>query len=126
MSYTIEDPFRSLGPIAIFSAHRHWTAPRNIHLKKHSSKNHSHSNRRRHSSHFESSSEEVALDSNTIHDVEGYGFHLHGAAPVMVSHIYINSLADVKRRKIILIKKKIFNFLIIYINAFLLYTDFKI
>lgn len=121
MSHTIEDPFRSLGPIATFSAHRHWTAPRNIHLQKNSFKNHSHGNRRRHSSHFESTSDEVALESSTVHDVEGYGFHLHGAAPVMVSHIYINSLADVKRKRERILN--IFPFEISYIrNIFLRYT----
>ncbi|XP_038115454.1 rhophilin-2 isoform X2 [Culex quinquefasciatus] len=33
-AYKIEDPFRKLGPIAIFSARRHWTAPRCIRLQK--------------------------------------------------------------------------------------------
>ncbi|XP_055597531.1 rhophilin-2 isoform X2 [Uranotaenia lowii] len=33
-TYKIEDPFRKLGPIAIFSARRHWTAPRCIRLQK--------------------------------------------------------------------------------------------
>lgn len=30
----VEDLFRSLGPIAIFSAKRHWTAPRLIQMQK--------------------------------------------------------------------------------------------
>ncbi|EAA06416.5 AGAP000243-PA, partial [Anopheles gambiae str. PEST] len=29
-----DDPFRKLGPIAIFSARRHWTAPRSVRLQK--------------------------------------------------------------------------------------------
>ncbi|XP_049540872.1 rhophilin-2 [Anopheles darlingi] len=33
-AHKIEDPFRRLGPIAIFSARRHWTAPRSIRLQK--------------------------------------------------------------------------------------------
>ncbi|XP_058826958.1 rhophilin-2 isoform X1 [Topomyia yanbarensis] len=33
-AYKIEDPFRKLGPIAIFSARRYWTAPRCIRLQK--------------------------------------------------------------------------------------------
>uniref|UniRef100_A0A182N0B8 Rhophilin n=1 Tax=Anopheles dirus TaxID=7168 RepID=A0A182N0B8_9DIPT len=32
--HKIEDPFRKLGPIAIFSARRHWTAPRSVRLQK--------------------------------------------------------------------------------------------
>lgn len=95
MSYTIEDPFRLLGPIAIFSAHRHWTAPRTIRLQKDPFKEHTHGNRRRYCSHYENSANEIELECNTNHDVEGYGFHLHGSAPVMISHIYINSMADV-------------------------------
>ncbi|KAL2730333.1 rhophilin-2 isoform X3, partial [Vespula maculifrons] len=30
----VEDLFRSLGPVAIFSAKRHWTAPRNVQLQR--------------------------------------------------------------------------------------------
>ncbi|XP_058127310.1 rhophilin-2 [Anopheles ziemanni] len=33
-AHKIEDPFRRLGPIAIFSARRHWTAPRSVRLQK--------------------------------------------------------------------------------------------
>ncbi|XP_055618282.1 rhophilin-2 isoform X2 [Toxorhynchites rutilus septentrionalis] len=33
-AYKIEDPFRKLGPMAIFSARRHWTAPRCIRLHR--------------------------------------------------------------------------------------------
>ncbi|XP_058064021.1 rhophilin-2 [Anopheles bellator] len=33
-AHKIEDPFRKLGPIAVFSARRHWTAPRSVRLQK--------------------------------------------------------------------------------------------
>ena len=32
--HVVDDLFRSLGPIAIFSAKRHWTAPRQIQLNR--------------------------------------------------------------------------------------------
>ena len=32
--YKVEDLFRRLGPVAIFSAKHHWTAPRTIQLRK--------------------------------------------------------------------------------------------
>ncbi|GBP40725.1 Rhophilin-2 [Eumeta japonica] len=35
--HRVEDLFKSLGPIAIFSAKRHWSAPRLVQLQKHSS-----------------------------------------------------------------------------------------
>ncbi|XP_026316515.1 rhophilin-2 isoform X2 [Hyposmocoma kahamanoa] len=36
--HRVEDLFKSLGPIAIFSAKRHWSAPRLIQLQKHTDK----------------------------------------------------------------------------------------
>jgi len=30
----VDDLFRSLGPVAIFSAKRHWTAPRSVQLQR--------------------------------------------------------------------------------------------
>ena len=32
--YKVSDLFKSLGPVAVFSAKHHWTAPRTIHLRK--------------------------------------------------------------------------------------------
>lgn len=32
--FRVEDPFRSLGPVAIFSARHHWTAPRQVTLQR--------------------------------------------------------------------------------------------
>ena len=32
--YRVEDLFRSLGPVAIFSAKHHWTAPRSVQLQR--------------------------------------------------------------------------------------------
>lgn len=43
--YRVEDLFKSLGPIAIFSAKRHWSAPRLIQLQKQTDK-HARRNRR--------------------------------------------------------------------------------
>ena len=32
--YKVSDLFKSLGPVAVFSAKHHWTAPRTIQLRK--------------------------------------------------------------------------------------------
>jgi len=32
--YKVNDLFRGLGPVAVFSAKHHWTAPRTIQLRK--------------------------------------------------------------------------------------------
>ena len=32
--FRVEDLFRSLGPVAIFSAKHHWTAPRSVQLQR--------------------------------------------------------------------------------------------
>uniref|UniRef100_A0A6M2DHN6 Putative signal transduction protein n=1 Tax=Xenopsylla cheopis TaxID=163159 RepID=A0A6M2DHN6_XENCH len=64
-AHRVEDPFRSLGPIAIFSARRYWTAPRVVRLQRH---------------------KEPRGD--------GFGFSVRGDAPVIVSHVDSHSLAD--------------------------------
>lgn len=65
-----EDPFRVLGPITVFSARKFWTAPRSIRLHK--------------------------TDYQTKnHGTEEFGFTLKGDSPVMISHVDINSVADV-------------------------------
>jgi hypothetical protein len=66
----VDDPFRELGPITVFSARRSWTAPRSIRLHK--------------------------TDYQTKnHGTEEFGFAIKGDSPVMVSHVDINSVADV-------------------------------
>ncbi|XP_055551519.1 rhophilin-2 isoform X1 [Wyeomyia smithii] len=166
-AYKIEDPFRKLGPIAIFSARRHWTAPRCIRLQKGSSLaitgggtldrrrynsttlnggsagstssggssigrsdgsgrekcqcnktnyyndlrscdvcfknvcNASESDYHRQQSHHRSAiglNVAQSIDgsdySGTIDSFESFGFHVRSDAPVMVSNVEINSLAD--------------------------------
>lgn len=66
----VGDPFRELGPINVFSARRSWTAPRSVRLHK--------------------------TDYQTKnHGTEEFGFSLKGDSPVMISHVDINSVADV-------------------------------
>lgn len=66
----VDDPFRELGPITVFSARRSWTAPRSVRLHK--------------------------TDYQTKnHGTEEFGFSLKGESPVMISHVDCNSVADV-------------------------------
>uniref|UniRef100_A0A182SUC6 Rhophilin n=1 Tax=Anopheles maculatus TaxID=74869 RepID=A0A182SUC6_9DIPT len=158
--HKIEDPFRKLGPIAIFSARRHWTAPRSVRLQKggtsfmlgggtldrrqpyrdgvsvgNSSSSRSSSNQlqRNQSSrccgecanktnyYNDSRACEVCLkdvcnvserefrelklqdggelqtigsESEDGRDISSFGFNVRGDAPVMISTVEINSLAD--------------------------------
>lgn len=66
----VEDPFRDLGPITVFSARRSWTAPRTIRLHK------------------------TDYQTNT-QATEEFGFSIKGDRPVQISHVDINSVADV-------------------------------
>lgn len=67
----VSDPFKELGPITVFSARRSWTAPRFVRLHK--------------------------TDYQTKnHGSEEFGFTLKGDSPVMISHVDINSVADVR------------------------------
>ncbi|XP_062539819.1 rhophilin-2 isoform X2 [Armigeres subalbatus] len=159
-AYKTEDPFRRLGPIAIFSARRHWTAPRCIRLQKGNSMTMTGGgtlDRRRYNSARDGSASSSTGASSTdgssiaggsrgkcqcnktnyyndvracdvcfkdvctISDVEfrarnkltqlpssegsdcsgtggdsfeSFGFHVRGDAPVMISNVEINSLAD--------------------------------
>lgn len=61
----VEDLFKQLGPVAIFSAKHHWTAPRSIQLQR-------------------------ANNSDT-----GFGFSVRGDAPVIVASVDSGSLAQV-------------------------------
>ncbi|KAG5679298.1 hypothetical protein PVAND_008876 [Polypedilum vanderplanki] len=71
----VEDPFRELGPIAIFSARRTWTAPRSVRLHK--------------------------TDYQTKnHGTEEFGFSIKSESPVMISHVDINSVADLGGLKV--------------------------
>lgn len=66
----VDDPFKELGPITVFSARRSWTAPRSVRLHK--------------------------TDYQTkSHGTEEFGFSIKGESPVMINHVDINSVADV-------------------------------
>lgn len=69
----VDDPFRDLGPITVFSARRSWTAPRSVRLHK-------------------------TDYQTTTHGTEEFGFSLKGESPVMISHVDINSVADVSSK----------------------------
>lgn len=71
----VEDPFRELGPITVFSARRSWTAPRSVRL---------------HKTDYQTKSQ----------GTEEFGFSLKGDSPVMISHVDINSVADVSSMSI--------------------------
>ncbi|KAH8421484.1 hypothetical protein KR009_009695, partial [Drosophila setifemur] len=88
-SYKVEDPFRRLGPIAIFSARRHWTAPRCLRLQKGSSMYHDVPS---YSSALDNEEEEH--EGQLKKQFENFGFHVRGDAPVIIAHVEINSLAD--------------------------------
>ncbi|KMZ09941.1 rhophilin-2-A [Drosophila simulans] len=94
-SHKVKDPFKRLGPIAIFSARRHWTAPRCVRLQKGSSLYHS----------VPSNNNKCPLDNDDDEEHDGgynlykeefenFGFHVRGDAPVIIAHVEINSLAD--------------------------------
>ena len=63
--YRVNDLFQNLGPIAIFSAKRHWSAPRLIQLHR----------------------------GDNCNDT--FGLTVRGDAPVIVAAVEKNSLADV-------------------------------
>ncbi|XP_055389970.1 rhophilin-2 [Condylostylus longicornis] len=99
-SYKVDDPFKKLGPIAIFSARRHWTAPRCVRLQKGSSSLYSdrgicHCYSSSNESHKSdcSKSDQETKDSN-YDNAESFGFHIRGDAPAIISHVEMNSLAD--------------------------------
>ncbi|KRF94052.1 uncharacterized protein Dmoj_GI15742, isoform B [Drosophila mojavensis] len=91
-SYKVEDPFKRLGPIAIFSARRHWTAPRCVRLQKGSAIYHDASSYHCHCPRGDESHE--AGCSLYKEELENFGFHVRGDAPVIIAHVEINSLAD--------------------------------
>lgn len=117
-NFKVDDPFKKLGPIAIFSARRHWTAPRNVRLQKGSRKSvllKSHSTGecvcKRSSNKIGNGTCEVCQkytthrydDTKTVtkNDNVEYGFQLRGDAPVIISYVDMNSLADVSWRIVI-------------------------
>ena len=95
-AFKTEDPFKNLGPIAIFSARRNWSAPRTVRLHKTSNyyqNNNNYSSRR---SRYSDDNEEEYYEGQTKnHNVAEFGFRLKGDMPVMFSNVEINSLADV-------------------------------
>lgn len=133
-NYKVDDPFKRLGPIAIFSARRHWTAPRSVRLQKGNNYDSSkaylktHLNRVANTCHCkrsicgsydpglceicskyinmsegmgrsdkedqEAEGEDVNGERFDKNNVESFGFHVRGDAPVIISYVEINSLAD--------------------------------
>jgi hypothetical protein len=94
-SHKIEDPFRKLGPIAIFSARRNWTAPRYVRLHKSNSYYNTYSRVSRFDDDEESGEDEKEKLESGQQSLIDFGFRLKGDAPVMISRVEINSLADV-------------------------------
>lgn len=104
----IEDPFKKLGPLAIFSAKRHWTIQRNVCLKK-ATRPHiidsdiviNSSIRSRGSSSASSTASSSSgmsltqLNRRNNEYAEDYGFKLRGDSPVIISSVKPHSLADV-------------------------------
>lgn len=110
-AHKVEDPFKGLGPIGVFSARKYWTAPRSIRLQKGTGaiiqkrkpktchckpgtliacdycKSRSNNGSVRSGSTNSSGKERV---------IESYGFNVRGDAPVVISHVETNSLAEVK------------------------------
>ncbi|KAH8418935.1 hypothetical protein KR222_005517, partial [Zaprionus bogoriensis] len=93
-SYKVEDPFKRLGPIAIFSARRHWTAPRCVRLQKGSAMYHDASTS--YHCHCAAAADESHDAGCSLYkeELENFGFHVRGDAPVIIAHVEINSLAD--------------------------------
>lgn len=110
----IDDPFKKLGPLAIFSAKRHWTVPRSVCLKKAANQSNIDTENvvnslirpSDYSSESASSSSSVVSDTSdglTLRNLnrrnmefaEEYGFKLRGDSPVIISVVVPNSLADV-------------------------------
>ncbi|CAK1590716.1 unnamed protein product [Parnassius mnemosyne] len=77
--HRVEDLFKSLGPIAVFSAKRHWSAPRLIQLQKNTEKR-----------------REARRDMrNGRENEESFGFSVRGDAPVVIAAVEPNSLAEI-------------------------------
>ncbi|XP_031627706.1 rhophilin-2-A [Contarinia nasturtii] len=115
-AYKIDDPFKKLGPLAIFSAKRHWTVPRSVCLKKASNLSNIDSDNvvnsliRPSDYSSESCSSSSSIVSECSHGSDGltlrnlnrrnmefaddYGFKLRGDSPVIISVVVANSLAD--------------------------------
>lgn len=112
----VDDPFKKLGPLAIFSAKRHWTVPRTVCLRKANnarsidsdmminslirpddfSSRSSTSSMSTNSSHASSSDRSANnLNHRNSEFAEDYGFKLRNDSPVMISMVRPNSLADV-------------------------------
>lgn len=109
-AHKVEDPFKALGPIGVFSARKYWTAPRSIRLQKGTGsivqkrkpktchckpgtliacdycKSRSNNGSVRSGS-TNSSGKERVIDS--------FGFNVRGDAPVVISNVETNSLAEV-------------------------------
>lgn len=113
--YKVEDPFKRLGPLAIFSAKRNWTVPRSVCLKKAATAQSIDSDilingaLRPDGFSSRSSTSSMSTSSNSSGSgyststikfrnnelAQDYGFKLRGDAPIIISTVKANSLADV-------------------------------
>lgn len=117
----VNDPFQKLGPIAIFSARRHWTAPRSIRLQKGSIGTSAISaDCRLHNANKKMAPINRHLDNGiapkcTCPKVSSkggssdYGFHMRGDSPVIVCSVEANSLADVRKSNVFPSKPLVIN-----------------
>lgn len=91
--HRVEDLFRGLGPVAIFSAKHHWTAPRTVTLRS------PHNNNNNITSSTNNINENNASNgggsNNNNNNNAGLGFSVRGDGPVVVAAVESTSLADV-------------------------------
>ncbi|XP_044742961.1 rhophilin-2 isoform X2 [Chrysoperla carnea] len=100
--FRVEDLFKALGPVAIFSAKHHWTAPRLVQLHRgNSNGNTHHTSRAVHkviqnggSQCYVSPSRRDISASSSRDGEHGFGFSVRGDAPVIIAAVDHNSLAD--------------------------------
>lgn len=99
-----------MGPIAIFSARRHWTAPRNIRLQKGTITDTNNAKCKCGKSSYNDDNEPCNVCSkytiygnntnnddisNSSNSADSFGINVRGDAPVIIANVDINSLADV-------------------------------
>lgn len=103
-----EDPFKKLGPLAIFSARRKWSAPQSVCLKKGTYECHTEpirsfndtqlngrSSYSADSGDVSSSGGQRTVKSSRNDYADYYGFKIRNDAPVVISYVRPNSLAEV-------------------------------
>lgn len=122
-AYKADDPFKGLGPIAIFSARRHWSAPRSVRLQtgtaampaaaaaaatpQQSTASRYYVHSRGADPHRQADAATAAAAATASqprivqHDSIAFGFHMRGDAPVIVSGVLAGSLADVSSARLV-------------------------